>query len=82
MGPQTAWCCSETPLAHQSAQKRAGSSRLGVHLFPHDHSLYSVRDHPNFRAVFYPLATRRAAIRRSILPNNRFVRWLSANNSQ
>jgi hypothetical protein len=69
-------------LLSSPPQKRAGPRRLGIHLFPHGHSFYSVHDHPNFRAVFYPLATGNAAIRRTILPNNRLVRWLSANNSQ
>src|ERR1039457_5542626 len=43
---------------------------VGLDRFPGSHSLG------------YPAGSDSPAIRRSILPNNRFVRWLSANNSQ
>ena len=39
-------------------------------------------DFPASRSLCYPAGSDSPAIRRSILPNNRFVRWLSANNSQ
>ena len=37
---------------------------------------------PSSRSLGYPAGSDSPAIRRSILPNNRFVRWLSANSSQ
>src|SRR5450759_3868474 len=43
---------------------------VGLDRFPGSHSLG------------YPAGSDSPAIRRSILPNNRFVRWLSANSSQ
>src|ERR1019366_8268267 len=37
---------------------------------------------PGSHSLGYPAGSDSPAIRRSILPNNRFVRWLSANSSQ
>jgi hypothetical protein len=39
-------------------------------------------DFPAPRSLGYPAGSDSPAIRWSILANNRFVRWLSANNSQ
>ena len=60
------WSCSETPVALHSVSEARGPGRLSIHFVPHGHSLYSVHDHPNFRAVFYPLATGNTAIRRTM----------------
>lgn len=69
MRPLTAWCCSGIPAALYSGPEACCvPGRLGVHLFPHGHSLCSIHDHPNFRAAFYPLATGSTAIRRTIFP--------------
>jgi len=40
------------PGSLHSVLRRADPRSLGIHLFPHGHSLYSVHDHPDFRVVY------------------------------